>query len=258
MEAYIWSEDEFLIDFYESLNIYCAESYRNAVKIYNSEDYRLMYGEQFVPHAIFITKYIFQNIIVFTKYIKDDVMVFPAFNCMRSSIEGVRLLSVLYQDSEFRREYIENDNLDIYSSDYRFMQKRVIKILETVEQEARSKRIRVFSPSLRNNEFTKNSGLSRLHTELSKWTHMLNSNLTKTLVSTRQISLMVENDLSLEIGASYTIKRCLEGLYLLVGQFNLQQIGNEWTKELSDIELIMIDKYSKYIDRYYEKKDDAN
>lgn len=30
MEAYIWSEDEFLIDFYESLNIYCAESYRNA------------------------------------------------------------------------------------------------------------------------------------------------------------------------------------------------------------------------------------
>lgn len=243
-------EDKILKSFYKELNNYSRVSYFNSLNYYKGSEFAHFIGEEYTSFFIILTKSVFQHIYSFLYFVKDDVMIFPAFNGLRSAIEGIRLIRALMVDSNFRDEYINNDNWNFDSvPDYKFMQKKVNKKLEASERELRSLDKVPLSYVLLNHKFTKESALSRAHSELSKWSHMLNSNMLRSLMPNGKIYLGLTNDLETEKSSSIYIRKYLEVLYLAISGFNQSFALSD---ELYKISEIMNEIYSEYIEMYYK------
>lgn len=253
MEEKDCSQDKLLKSFYEELDNYSRASYLNSLNYYKGSEFAHFIGEEQTPFFLILTKSVFQHIYSFLYFVKDDIMIFPAFNGLRSAIEGIRLIRALMVDSNFRDEYINNDNWNFDSvPDYKFMQQKVNKVLEASEQELRSLDNVPISYILFNHTFTKESALSRAHSELSKWSHMLNSNMIRSLMSNGKIYLGLTNDLESEELSSIYIRKYLEVLYLAISGFNQ---SFPVTDELYEISIIINEIYSEYIEIYYKISD---
>lgn len=249
MKQFPWYEDEFLKSFFYELNIYCEESYKCLITYYTSSNFDHFIGHRYTPVFIMLTKSVFQHVHSFLYFIQDRAMIFPAFNGLRSAIEGIRLIRALQFDSDFRDEYMYNKNTSFDTvPDYTFMQQRVNKVLDKLEKELRDEDMIPASIILSNHELTKGSAVSRLHSELSKWSHMLNSNLIGIITPKEKIYLGLNNELENEPGVSEFIRKYLEGLYISISKFDGIHSSS---KELYESQKRMSELYSKFIDIYY-------
>lgn len=175
----------------------------------------------------------------------------PAFNSLRSAIEASRLLRAYYTDSDFRKEYIKNENINFtQGKDYAFMQRNVLKSLDESEKKIRLQQEIPISPILHNHLYTKGSGLSELHSELSKWSHLLNVNLLSLPnASSRRVLLGLKDENTLE--SELFLKKYMEGAFILVIENNALFFNSMNSEAVRKIENEMIEKYEKYIVEFY-------
>ena len=130
------------------------------------------------------------------------------------------------------------------------MQKKVCKILKEKESQIRSQDKIPLTPILHNHDLIEGSTLSEMHSELSRWSHLLNSNLLEIpYISTRKIYLGIEDEYSYEM--ELLIKQYLEGSFLLIME-HLEMFANIIKNtNINNIQSEMIDKYSEYVRLFY-------
>lgn len=177
-----------------------------------------------------------------------DRLPIPSFNALRSAMECSRLLWLFMEDEEFRKEYISNPN-KIFDKDpdYKFTQGKVCKKLEKIEQELRSQEKIPFTLKLLNHQFQKDSAFSRLHTELSKWSHILNRNLlTTALVNNGKIYLGIDDEYDEPM--QLLIRKYIEGCYIMVCNQDLLFLSSsDYTKEQIELSEKMLNLYEQYM-----------
>jgi len=240
---------EFFNTFYNNVFEY-AELLHGKINSFIKEDPEGLFVHFFkqkeIALLLLMNKSFFQNVYSFFELNKKNLY-FSSFNCLRTAIENMRLTRVFYLYDDFRKEYSNNT---VYSGDepeYRFMQKQIIKKLEQEENELRSQDKIPLCSTLLNHRFTKNSAISRCYSELSKWIHLLNSNL---LLSTIRDRI----DLSLEMEATHYMQEFVlkytECVYIMLSLHSSLFIF--YDKELSDKENKVHDLYSNYIKLVYK------
>ncbi len=243
----------FLNEFYEKLRIFSKDSYRHTTECLVSNEGSALFGKDNIPTYLIINKAIFQNLFSFYNLI-DSKMFFPACNCLRAFLESNRLFRAVVIDEQFRSEYIENSNCDFWRVyDNRFMQGNIIKLLENSENESRQRAhgIIIGDVNLTNHYLTKNSPISELHSELSKWCHLNNYNLLlPTHITDSKFYLGIETDMS-NRNIQNLLKKYIEGAYWLLTS-HLELFG-EFIM-LEDFEITpetMLEYAKKYIKLFY-------
>lgn len=176
-----------------------------------------------------------------------------AFYNIRSAIEILRLFRLYIQNEEFRKAYLNNDNIDFRKTgDYASMQSKINSRLEKLEHELRKCELIPMASILGNHRFTKGSNLSDLHSELSKWSHALNVNLLFSIfISENKIKLSIENDDTTYSGLyvkKYTELACL----ICMDQYELLSPNLIVDKDKIEKNYYQLLKsYEKYIELYY-------
>lgn len=106
---------------------------------------------------------------------------------------------------------------------------------------------------LGNHFFTQESSLSRLHNELSKWSHSLNINQLSLLYKKDgKIKLSIENELN-DFNVLF-VKKYIEATYLLINEHSNMFYLQTFSKEYMSFSKEMISYYSKYITLFYKKE----
>lgn len=208
------------------------------------------YSSKEIGVILILNKAFFQNLTAFFDLVCYRKSI-PAFNCLRSAIEAHRLLRAFLMSDSFKNEYMQNENINFAAGpDYKFMQSKVIKELEEVELKLRSRDQIPLSYILLNNHITKDSAATKLHSELSKWSHLLNVNLIT-------LPYIKENTIYLDVTDEYSpylqklIKKYTEGAYImLVHQEGLMLKGLA-TDEFYEIAENISEMYKKYIEIFY-------
>jgi hypothetical protein len=175
-DAFTTDENLFLTKFQNKLSDFVDYYFTYSVDGIKSSDFLNIESVE-TAFLLIVNNAFYQNIEGFFILIERHYPV-PAFNNLRSAIEIARLFRLLLIDDNFRKEYIENENLEFRTAyDKRFTQGAIIKQLELLQRENICQNP-IFIEALKNNkQFTKNSMLSEIHSELSKWSHGLNANL---------------------------------------------------------------------------------
>ena len=256
MEIFKYSKDsDFLNNFYDKTQIYSSEMYRIfSEKINkNADSIRKAFHEDEIIGILILNKIYFQHICSFFYLIESNLYI-PAFNEQRAAFEYLRLFRVFIMDKDFRENYLKNDNIDFRNvRDDNFMQRRVTKRLDDLENELRNQEYIPMSNILFNHNFTKGSSFSQIHSELSKWSHGINCNLIFPLFidNEHRISLSIYNK---ESNTSETfIKKYLELSYLNLSEHyrllsSLVDFGNEFEKKSDE----MLSLYEQYIKLFYK------
>jgi len=172
--GYTIEQHEFLERVFNMLREYSTEAHRIS-NLYITKLSDFQFSSQEIAVLLIINKAVFQNLSAY-QYLVEERLLFPAFNSLRMAMEAMRLLRVTIQDEEFRNAYIHNDNLDPSTRDQDFMQRKVNDLLEKLHTDHMAKPIRTESPKIANRLFMKGSLFSGIHSELSKWSHLLNVN----------------------------------------------------------------------------------
>lgn len=251
MEIFTGRHNDFANDFYKQVREYTLFSYNKINQVITADAsnyYQSFFKQEEIVGLIIINKNFFQNIFGFFALI-DSKLPLPAFNALRSAIEILRLFRVYYYDKDFRVEYLNNSNLDFRSTpDYDFMQKKINDILFKQEAKIRSSKILYSTPLLDNHELLKGSAISELHSELSKWSHMLNVNLIFPPHITQNKIYLGINDTYNQKMQGYLLKYT-EGIYVLVTE-HIRTLGS--SNDFLDTQETMMDLYSEYIKLFYK------
>lgn len=245
---------EFYNEFYNKLNDYVNYVYQviNSSLLNDTDHfYHQFFNEEELALIIIINKVFFQNLIVFFQLINEKISM-PAFNALRSSIECERLFRLFYLDDKFRREYMENQNLDFDTVfDRKFQQSKICKRLDEIEKKLREKDIIPLIENLRNHELTHGSAISRLHSELSKWSHCLNVNLLKMyFITNGKIYLGLDDEFDEKM--QLCVRKYTEASYLILTHHedlfhNLYRNENYMNKSEEMLRL-----YEEYIEYAYK------
>ena len=186
----------------EFIKTFREEIYNFSGILYNETNHNILNDERLfemtemeIEGLIILNKIFFQNIYSYFELDKKFLFI-PSFGCLRQATENLRLLMVYIQDAEFRTLYLENNNTDYRKkSDRDFMQSQILKRLDRIEKEERGKNIIILSAKLQNHLVTRESTISEIHSELSKWSHSLNMNLqTPLFIDDSKIYLGIENE----------------------------------------------------------------
>ena len=243
---------EFLNLFYEQMNEFVNCSYDEIINFFSTNEIcKLEWGEKEKAVFLILNKYFFQNVAAFFELINLGLC-FPAFNALRSAIENMRLTRAFFLNEEFRLKYTNNKNIDFRNEpDYNFVQKKVNEILDKDEKTTRSQDLIPVCISLYNHHLTKGSMISEIHSELSKWSHSLNSNLLlSTSLYNNRISMNLYNELTIPI--QMYIKKYLEFIYILINHHLEIFINFSFSKKFRNYKNEMIKQYDKYIELFYK------
>ncbi len=246
------TNEEWVKIFYKKIKEYthsCFYEINHSIADKNSV-YKHFYTQEEICVIVVLNKAFFQNLIGFFK-LNELKLAFPAFNSLRAAIEALRLFRAFFTDSDFRCQYIKNKNTNFRNTpDYDFMQKKVNNILEKQEKELRSKDSIPFSILLSNHNLTKGSAMSEMHSELSKWSHLLNVNLLiQTHLNDSKIYLGFETEDN-DIMKRY-INKYIEVVYHLVITHSSVFVNVEFSSKFYDMEDEMVNLYVEYINRFY-------
>lgn len=183
----------------------------------------------------------------------DERLPIPAFNSLRASIEVLRIIRAYFSDKDFREQYVNNDNYDIlHTADYKFMQGKINKVLENYEIELKRKfpNIAFLRPS--NYDLIKDSALSNLHSELSKWSHMLNVNLIAP-PSIEEGRIYMGRRERYTDKMQFHIRKYIEGLYWILsyhnGTLTNLRVSNDFLQHSVDI----CELYGEFVKKVYTK-----
>jgi len=147
------------------------------VSAYTENIYQYSLNLQHIPNfdktemaeILLINTMMFENFYAFETLV-DKKLINSACSCFRNQIENFRLLLALIQNSEFRKQYTNNQNIEFRTVyDSAFMQGKVLNLLSKNSKDPIWGNI--------NKNYIKNSTFSELHSELSKIVHGINKNI---------------------------------------------------------------------------------
>ncbi len=245
---------EFVNKFYFDVKEYVTFTFdeiSNAISKDNNNFFKHSFLSEEIATIIVLNKAIFQNILGFFE-LCEKRLPFPAFNSLRSAIEGIRLFRAFFLDKNFRNDYISNQNTDFRNTrDYDFMQSKVNSKLESLEKNLRAQEKIPLSIKLDNHSLTKGSAMAELHSELSKWSHLLNINLLlPTQINEGRINLGIYDEYGIKM--QLFIKKYLEGAYLITCHHEDLFLNASFSKEYRDYSISMVENYTEYIKIYYK------
>lgn len=241
----------------EFINKFREKIYNFSGIVFNETNHNILncespYGmtKMEIEGLIILNKIFFQNI--YSYFELDEKLLFiPSFGCLRAATENLRLLMVYTQDAEFRTLYLENTNTDYRKkSDREFMQSQILKRLDRIERDERTKNIIALTAKLQNHLVTRESTVSEIHSELSKWNHALNMNLQAPLfINSNKIYLGIDNE---ENEYSNLIrKKYCEFVFELLSIYLTTITFYKCSENLSDKFKELIDLYEEYIRLFY-------
>ena len=242
---------DFLNVFYETEKKLASILYNEVISsIVNDENriYASFFNKHEITVLLLIHKAFFQNINAFFILLELGLIV-PAFNSLRSAIETMRLSRVYFLDKEFRDDYTNNLNIDLTKPEYRFMQGKIMKILNERTEELFKTNCVPFCLDMTNALVTKGA-ISDLHSELSKWSHLLNSNLL--------ISQMEKGKLDLDLASQSTMlqsytRKYIEGVYHILFLYQNIFDSRTFSDNYWDIMEKMMRLNEEYIKIFYTK-----
>lgn len=260
MNIFTIEHGEFLNNFYEQVRQY-ADSLLDEINKLITHDKNNYFKTFFTPEEIgiliILNNAFFQNINGFYEMIECRLPI-PGFNALRAAIEAVRLIREYFINKEFREEYIHNKNTDFQNSpDYAFMQRKINQRLEAEEIAIKRKYPNIGFLRYSNYDLTKGSPLANLHSELSKWSHLLNVNLIiPPQIDCNRIYLGINNDYTDRM--QYILKKYIEGSYFILSHqyetFSVAKFSLEFLQKNID----MGELHGKYIDVIYKDKSEKN
>lgn len=252
-EIFTIENNTFYNNFFYEIEEFKNSLYKEINHAYiNDKLFKYFFKEEELEVLILFNKFFFQHLTCFFEMIKNR-MAMPAFNELRSGIECLRMYRVFYNDKEFRKKYIQNQNWNFDSMpDYEFKQSKIIKILEDREKEIRKQEKIPLTTELHNHDLTKGGVVSRLHSELSKFSHLLNVNLILPLYTEKnRIYLDIKDEYNERI--QYVIRKYTEASFILL-ETHLQTFVNcNFSKETEEMFENLLDEYSKFIKLAYKK-----
>jgi|GEM_PF-2393093 len=246
--------DEFLNEFYSAIKKYTFDFFEEISKSINLDKknyYKHFFSTNEIAVIIVLNKAIFQNVLGFLELCEMRLL-FPAFNSLRAAIEAIRLFRAFFLDKDFRNDYISNQNTDFRNTrDNGFVQSKVNSTLEKLERDLRAQDKIPLSINLFNNSLTKGSVISEMHSELSKWSHLLNINLLMPpQINGDRINMGICDELSTEM--QLFIKKYLECVYIALGSHEEIFINVNFSKDFRDFSCEMVKKYQEYIRIFYK------
>lgn len=247
---------EFLDRFFNHLYDYAFISYDNICKLI-LDDYGNYFSHFFTEKEIMtiivLNKSYFQNQIAFFELIKME-MAIPAFNSLRSAIEALRLFRVYFTDNDFRNKYTENSNFDFTNNSdyYSFKQSKVNNVIKQQYEQIKSMNEVPLSSICFNDEYIQ---LSDIHSELSKWAHLLNVNMLLSInINDNKIYMGIENQLNLAL--QYHIKKYLEASYIILflHETSFLPLISGFSKEHYEKGIELNKLYDQFIKLFYNSK----
>lgn len=254
MKIFTIEKSDFLNEFYNKLTDYTYETFHeinhSILKDKNNYYSTLFNGDE-ITGLIMLNKNIFQNMAGFFKLI-DYRLPLPAFNSLRAAIECTRLFRLYFLDKDFRQDYLLNRNINFDEvRDNKFTQANINKRLEEIQNNCSS------NLEKDNELFTKGSAISRLHSELSKWSHALNINLSSIFYidKHRRIYLGIDDSETDEYkeAVQHIIRKYIEGSYILVSNHFLIFSDVKFRKEYYENAIDMVSLYDKFIKNFYKE-----
>lgn len=247
-------ESEFLNDFYNSMENYMIETYHeiNRTILHDNGFYNHTFSRNEITGLILLNKNFFQNLAGFFE-MSNMKLSLPAFNALRASIECLRLFRLYFLDAEFRKNYLNNKNVSFDEvRDNEFTQGKIIKKLENLDVSNIYDKELSELIKIGNHYVTKGSAISRIHSELSKWSHSLNINLIALSHIERKekkIYLGLDDD-DTDIMQSY-IAKYLESVYIIHSHhltlFFGVNFSEEWKEKTKRIKVL----YDEYTEKFY-------
>lgn len=253
--VFTMENSEFLNNFYDEIYDYAHASFEEINKSFLNnphENYSMLTNKELVT-LIMLNKSFYQEIYGFFLLV-DKKILLPAYNNLRSAIEILRLVIVYWSSEEFRKEYINNTNIDfIDGNDYPFMQKKVLKIMEEKEKELRNKTVVPFSV-ISYSDMTKGSPISNMHSELSKWSHLININLLKiNYYNIDRIFLGIENEMN-DTEQSF-LRKYLECLWHILCIYTFSFPPYIFSQKYYEQGSKLDNLYGEFIDIFYKNKE---
>lgn len=247
---------EFLDNFFNHLYDYTLISYDNICKLIlddYSNYFSHIFSEKEIMTIIVLNKSYFQNQIAFFELIKME-MTIPAFISLRSAIEALRLFRVYFTDIDFRNKYTENTNFDFTNNFdyYSFKQSKVNKVIKQQYDEIKNLNEIPLSSICFNNEYIE---LSDLHSELSKWAHLLNINMLLSInVNDNKIYMGIEDKINVTL--QNHIKKYLEASYIILflHETSFLPLISGFSKEHYEKSLELKNQYDQFINLFYKRK----